>query len=390
MIDVNEYLKTIGQTVPEISVADAYQKVIHGGSVLVDIRESDEVKAGSPSQAIRISKGMLEMQIMQHVKDPSLEVLLLCASGRRSLIAAHSLQSMGFKNVISVKGGFNEWKNQALPFETPRKLEAADVEKYKRHILIPEVGEKGQMKLLDSKILVVGSGGIGSPTALYLAAAGIGTIGIIDNDVVDKSNLQRQILFSEHQVGDSKVDSAKERLLQLNSSLKIRTYNERLTRDNIEDIITQYDIVIDGTDNFTTRYLINDACVKFGIPNIHGSVFLFEGQFTTFWPESGKEDAPCYRCLFPSPPPPELAPSCAEAGVLGVLPGMVGILCATEAIKIILKVGENQIGKLLVYDSLKMDFNTYDIHKRADCAYCNCKDKAAYPEYIDYSEYCSV
>lgn len=389
MITINEHLQAISKQVKEIEVTAAFQALTDGGTLL-DIREFDEVLAGSPVDALRITKGMLEMQIQQHIHDSDQQLMLMCASGKRSLIAAHSLMQLGFTNVYSVKGGFNEWKNQALPFEQPQVMQRDELLRYKRHLLIPEIGEAGQLKLLKAKVLIVGAGGIGSPIALYLAAAGIGTVGIIDNDVVDKSNLQRQILFSEDNIGVSKVEAAKSRLVRLNSSIRINAYHERLTADNIEKIISQYDIVIDGTDNFETRYLVNDACVKLKIPNIHGSVFLFDAQFTTFWPSSGIDNAPCYRCLFPSPPPPELAPSCAEAGVLGVLPGVVGLLCATEAIKIILEIGENQVGKLMVYDALKMDFNVLQISKRADCPYCSCKDEKDYPPYHAYQGYCST
>lgn len=389
MKSINEHLKIIGTLVTEMNVLDAFKSQTAGG-LLFDIRENDEVSAGSPVNAIRISKGMLEMQIQQHTTDADKPILLMCASGKRSVLAAHSLMLLGYQRVYSVTGGFNEWKNQSLPFEMPQRIGKEELQRYKRHILIPEVGEKGQLKLLKSKVLVVGAGGIGSPIALYLAAAGVGTLGIIDGDIVDKSNLQRQILFSEKSVGTPKAETAKERLSQLNSGINLNIYNERLTADNVEEIMEGYDVVIDGTDNFETRYLINDACVKLKIPNVHGSVFLFEGQFTTFWPASGKDNAPCYRCLFPDPPPAELAPSCAEAGVLGVLPGLIGILCATEAIKIILGVGENQVGKLLVYDALKMDFSVLEIDKRDDCPYCSCTDPAHYPAYQSYLEYCAV
>lgn len=389
MIPINDHLKNISNKVPEVSVLQAFE-ALAGGGLLVDIREDDEVVAGSPTGALRITKGLLEMQIQQHAHAAEEQIMLLCASGKRSLLAAHSLQQLGYTNVYSVNGGFTAWKNQSLPFEIPQKVSKDDLLRYKRHIIIPEMGEKGQLKLLQSKVLLVGAGGIGSPVALYLAAAGIGCLGIIDRDVVDRSNLQRQILFSERQIDMPKVEAAKERLDQLNTGIKVQIYNERLDAGNIEQILSRYDLVIDGTDNFETRYLINDACVKLRIPNIHGSVFLFEGQFSTFWPASGKENAPCYRCLFPTPPPPEIAPSCSEAGVLGVLPGMIGVLCATEAIKILLNIGENQVGRLLVYDALKMEFNELEISKRDDCPYCGCKDMALYPPYSSYAAYCAV
>lgn len=389
MIEVNNYLEKLRSEVAEVNVAQAFQKQTKG-ALLIDIREKDEVNDGSPVNAIRIPKGLLEMQITQHLTSNAKEICLICASGRRSLVAAKCLQGMGFEKVYSVKGGFIQWKNQSLPFELPKALKPADFERYKRHLLIPEVGEEGQLKLLNSKVLVVGAGGIGSPVAWYLAAAGIGNIGIIDDDVVDRSNLQRQILHTEASVGTAKVDSAKERLSALNSAIQITTYEERLNAENIDDILSGYDVVLDGTDNFTTRYLINDACVKLKIPNVHGSVFRFEGQVSTFWPSSGVENAPCYRCVYPQPPPPELAPSCAEAGVLGVLPGMVGVICATETIKILIGFGQNMVGKLLNFNAKEWDFDIYEIDQNADCAYCNCQEHAVYPAYSEYAAVCAV
>ena len=389
LVEVNNYLTKLRESVEEISVTQAYE-LQQKDVILIDIREKCETNSGSPKDAIRLPKGMLEMQVDRFVADSEEPILLICASGRRTLVAADCLQKMGYTKVFSLKGGFNEWKRAGLPFEIPKTLKPEDRERYKRHLLIPEVGEKGQLKLLKSKALVVGAGGIGSPVAWYLAAAGVGTIGIIDNDVVDSTNLQRQILHTEQSVGTSKVASAKERLEALNSGITINTYDEMLTKENVERIMKDYDIVLDGTDNFNTRYLINDACVKLGLPNVHGSVFRFEGQVATFWPASGQENSPCYRCLYPSPPPPELAPSCAEAGVLGVLPGMVGLMCATEAIKILAGFGELLIGKLLRYDALNWEFDIFDINKDEDCAYCGCSNTSHYPEYKNYEVACSI
>ncbi|WP_340200586.1 molybdopterin-synthase adenylyltransferase MoeB [Ascidiimonas sp. W6] len=389
LVEVNNYLNKLRESVEEVSVTQAYelqQKDVR----LIDIREKDETKSGCPKEAILLPKGMLEMQVDQFVGDSEDPILLICASGRRSLVAADCLQQMGYRKVFSVKGGFNEWKRSGLPFETPQVLKEKDQERYKRHLLIPEVGEKGQLKLLKSRALIVGAGGIGSPVAWYLAAAGVGTIGIIDNDIVDSTNLQRQILHTEASVGTSKVASAKARLEALNSGITVNTYDEMLTKENVERIMQDYDIILDGTDNFNTRYLINDACVKLGLPNVHGSVFRFEGQVATFWPDSEKENSPCYRCVYPSPPPPELAPSCAEAGVLGVLPGMVGLMCATEAIKILAGFGELLVGKLLKYDALNWEFDMFDIDKKENCAYCGCSGKEHYPEYIDYEAACAL
>ncbi len=389
MIHVNSYLEKLRNEIVEIDVRSCYDQLSQGG-VLIDIREKDEVKSGSPQKATRIPKGLLEMQITQTITEDSENIFLICASGRRSLVAASCLVAMGYKNVFSIEGGFKEWKNQSLPMEVPETLNEEDAERYKRHLLITEVGEQGQLKLLKSKVLVVGAGGIGSPVALYLAAAGIGTIGIIDDDIVDKTNLQRQILHTEKGVNNPKVDSARERLTAINSAITIKTYQKRLTKDNIDEIIEGYDVVLDGTDNFTTRYLINDACVKYGIPNVHGSVFRFEGQVSTFWPAYQEKEAPCYRCLYPSPPPADLAPSCAEAGVLGVLPGTVGLFCATEAIKILVGFGELLVGKLLVYNAADFEFNTYEIEKNTNCSYCNCSEESEYPDYQEYEVSCKL
>lgn len=389
LVEVNNYLNKLRMTVKEVTVTEAYKKQKLGG-YLIDIREKDEVNSGSPANAIRMPKGMLEMQLGQHIPDSDADIYLICASGRRSLVAAACLQDMGYQNVYSVMGGFKDWKSRELPYEMPKVLKNEDQERYKRHLLIPEIGEKGQIKLLKSRALIVGAGGIGSPVAWYLAAAGVGTIGIIDNDIVDSTNLQRQILHTEKSVGTLKVDSARERLEALNSGIKIKTYNDRLTQDNVESIISQYDVVLDGTDNFNTRYLINDACVKLGIPNVHGSVYRFEGQVSTFWPSYGHGNNPCYRCVYPSPPPAELAPSCAEAGVLGVLPGMVGVICATEAIKVLVGFGDLLVGKLLVCNTLSWDFDVFDIDHRDDCQYCGCEDHDHYPAYTNYEESCLV
>jgi len=362
MIELQTYLAALRESVEEIPVMAAYQKQVQGG-LLIDIREKEEVQSGSPVGALRISKGLLEMQLEQRLPSPKQEIILMCASGNRSLIAARSLMQMGYQRVYSLQGGFKKWKNAALPFEIPAALSPEDAERYKRHVSIPEVGEKGQMKLLKSKVLIVGAGGIGSPVAWYLAAAGIGTLGIVDDDIVDKTNLQRQILHTEKGIGSLKVDSAKERLSALNSAITIHSISQRLTAANVESIVKGYDLVLDGTDNFTTRYLINDACVKLGIPNVHGSVFRFEGQVSTFWPAAPVSNAPCYRCLYAEPPPAELAPSCAEAGVLGVLPGLVGVICATETIKILLGFGNNLIGKILTINALSWDFSAFDIDR---------------------------
>jgi sulfur-carrier protein adenylyltransferase/sulfurtransferase len=389
MIQLNKYLDNLRGVIKEVDVRTALQKQ-QQGAVLLDIREKDEVNSGSPTNALRISKGLLEMSISNEIPNSDTEIYLLCASGRRSLVSAFTLQQLGYQRIYSVKGGFTDWKNQGLPFETPKTLNPEDLERYKRHLLIPEIGEKGQIKLLNSRVLIVGAGGIGSPVAWYLAAAGVGNIGIIDDDIVDRTNLQRQILHTEDSVGTYKVDSAKLRLEALNPKINIIPIKERLNSENIESLISGYDVVLDGTDNFTTRYLINDACVKLKIPNIHGSVFRFEGQVSTFWPASDHKNSPCYRCVYPTPPPPELAPSCAEAGVLGVLPGMVGVMCATEAVKIITGFGNLMVGKLLCFNAATWSFDIYDVDQKDDCPYCGCKHEEEYPAYSDYAQFCSL
>ncbi len=371
----------------EVSPSEALA-LTNDGTVLIDVREPSEVAAGSPVGATRIVRGFLELQIEDTVPDVNTPVALLCAGGVRSLLAADDLLRLGYTNVHSVVGGFNRWKNDGLPVEVPPVLDERARERYSRHLLIPEIGEKGQLKLLSSRVLLIGAGGLGSPAGIYLAAAGVGTIGIVDDDVVDRSNLQRQILHRDDRVGKLKVDSARETIHGLNPDISVITYPERLTRDNVETIFRGYDIVIDGTDNFQARYLINDAAVKLGIPNIHGSIFRFEGQVSVFWPGNESKPGPCYRCLFPEPPPPELAPSCAEAGVLGVLPGVVGTLQAIEAIKIITGVGEPLVGKLLQYDALQSSFVTLRIERDKSCAYCG--DGATFPGYIDYDAFCSA
>ena len=373
--------------VPEISVTQAAE-LQEQGAILVDVREPDEVAAGSPLGAERIVRGFLELRIEEQVPDFDQTVLVMCAGGARSLFAARDLQEMGYTDVKSVAGGFNAWKNASLPVDVPRVLSDDERERYGRHLLIPEVGEKGQAKLLDSKILMIGAGGLGSPAAFYLAAAGVGTIGIIDDDVVDRSNLQRQILHTDDRVGTPKVESAKKTLLGLNPSLNVVTYQKRLVASNVEEILEGYDLVVDGCDNFSTRYLVNDACVKLGIPNVHGSIFRFEGQVSVFWPKYPGRRGPCYRCLFAEPPPPELAPSCAEAGVLGVLPGVIGTLEAVEAVKVLLDIGEPLVGRLLVYDAAKQRVTELKIDHNPDCPVCG--DHVEEIEYQEYGAVCAV
>ncbi len=380
-------LVELRRAIVELSPAEAHA-LQQDGAVLVDVREPDEVAAGSPPGAERLVRGFLELRIEAAVPDSDTSVLVMCAGGVRSLFAAEGLRQMGYSDVRSVAGGFNGWKNAGLPVEIPRVLNAVDRERYGRHLLIPEVGEAGQLKLLESKVLLIGAGGLGSPAAYYLTAAGIGTIGIVDDDVVDRSNLQRQILHNDADVGSPKIQSARQTLTAFNPSVNLETHGVRLTSSNVEEIFSDYDVVVDGSDNFPTRYLVNDACVHLGIPNVHGSIFRFEGQVSVFWPGYDKRRGPCYRCLFPEPPPPELAPSCAEAGVLGVLPGVIGTLEAVETIKILLGVGDPLVGRLLLYDALKTRFTVVVQEPDPQCAYCS--EGSEFPGYVDYEQFCST
>jgi sulfur-carrier protein adenylyltransferase/sulfurtransferase len=334
--------------------------------VVLDVREPDEYQQGALERAIHIPRGFLEAQVENRIADRSAPVLVYCAGGNRSAFAAKTLAELGYTKVWSMAGGFNKWKNEGRAWKTPRTLAPEQRNRYHRHLLLPEVGEEGQQKLLDGRVLLLGAGGLGSPAALYLAAAGVGTLGVVDMDVVDESNLQRQILHNVDRVGERKVDSAKKTLTALNPDVDVVCYDVRLGADNVLDIIDGYDVIIDGADNFPTRYLVNDASLVKQIPVVHGSIFRFEGQATVFAPYQG----PCYRCLFPEPPPAEMAPSCAEAGVLGVLPGIVGSIQAMEAIKLLLSLGEPLIGRLLAYDALEERFRSFKVPRDPHCPAC--------------------
>jgi molybdopterin/thiamine biosynthesis adenylyltransferase/rhodanese-related sulfurtransferase len=350
--------------------------------VVLDVREPDEYEQGAIPGAVHIARGTLEGSVENRIPDKSAPVIVHCASGVRSAFATKTLTDMGYEDVVSVVGGFNKWKDEGRDWAAPRKLTAEQRNRYQRHLLLPEVDVEGQLKLLDARVLLLGAGGLGSPAALYLAAAGVGTIGIVDMDVVDDSNLQRQILHNVDRIGDRKVDSAKKTLTALNPDVNVVTHDVRLGADNVVDILSGYDMVVDGADNFPVRYLLNDAALKLGIPVVHGSIFRFEGQVTVFKPHDG----PCYRCFLPEPPPAELAPSCAEAGVLGVLPGIVGSIQALEAIKLILNVGDDLSGRLLAYDSLEQSFRTYKMLRDPQCPACSID-----PEDIviaEYDEFC--
>jgi molybdopterin/thiamine biosynthesis adenylyltransferase/rhodanese-related sulfurtransferase len=371
--------------IAETDVAGARRLIDHQAAAILDIREDDEVADGTLPDAMHIPRGYLEMRVEQAVPAKNQPVLIYCAGGTRSALAAKSLQDLGYSNVISLAGGFNAWKDAGEPWTKPEAgLNADQRRRYSRHLLIPGIGEAGQQALLNAKVLLVGAGGLGAPAALYLSAAGVGTIGVIDADMVDASNLQRQVIHTTGRLGMPKVESAAQAITSLNPDVTVIPHRERLTKDNALDLIAQYDIVFDGSDNFATRYLINDACVILKKPNVHGSIFRFDGQATTFDPRN--EFSPCYRCLFPEPPPPELAPNCAEAGVLGVLPGMIGIIQATETVKLILGLGDLLVGRLLTYDALTMNFRTLKIARDPGCPMCG----AASPHSIEHIEYSDI
>ncbi len=359
MASYRDLLKQAKAEIREVTTAEADELRKQPGAVVLDVREPDEVDQGAIPGSLHIARGNLESNIESRVTDRDTPVIIFCAGGNRSAFAAKTLEELGYTNVVSVAGGFNKWKDEGRDWRVPRGLTAEQRNRYQRHLLLPEVDVDGQLKLLDAKVLLLGAGGLGSPAALYLAAAGVGTIGIIDMDVVDDSNLQRQILHNIERIGDRKVDSAKKTLTLLNPDVNVVTYDVRLDASNVLEIIKDYDVIVDGTDNFPTRFMVNDASVKLGIPVVHGSIFRFEGMVTVFDPTRG----PTYRDMVPEPPPAELAPSCAEAGVLGVLPGIIGSLQAIEAIKLILGIGDPLIGRLLAYDSLEQSFREFKVRK---------------------------
>jgi molybdopterin/thiamine biosynthesis adenylyltransferase/rhodanese-related sulfurtransferase len=377
MASFRDLLKQTKSEIEEISPADAEPRV--GESTFLDVRELDEFEQGMIPGAVFIPRGHLESQVENKIPNHDTPVVIYCAGGTRSAFAAKTLQELGYSNVVSMAGGFGRWKNEGRDWITPNTLTPEQRDRYGRHILLPEVGEEGQQKLLGAKVLLLGAGGLGSPAALYLAAAGVGTIGIIDMDVVDASNLQRQILHNLERIGDRKVDSAKKTLTALNPDVNVVTYDVRLGADNVLDIIDGYDVIVDGTDNFPTRYLVNDASLLKRIPVVHGSIFRFEGQVTVFDPYNG----PCYRCLLPEPPPPELAPSCSEAGVIGVLPGIIGSIQALEAIKVILDLGEPLRGRLLAYDALEETFRNFKVRRDPSCPACGEDAHIVIAEYDD-------
>jgi len=378
--------------ITEISAQDLKRRLDTGEDLtVVDVREREEFIQGHLPDAVFIPRGYLELQIEQHQPNRDQPVVIYCAGGVRSALAARNLKEMGYSNVISLVGGFNGWKNAGLPFKVPTVLTQEQRIRYSRHTLLNDVGEAGQIKLLESKVLLIGAGGLGSPAAMYLGAAGVGTLGIVDFDTVDVSNLQRQILHGTKDVGRPKVESATDRIRDMDPDVKVIGHREPITSDNALDIIRNYDIVINGSDNFPTRYLVNDACQFLGKPLVDASIFMFEGQVTVYQPAdpaNGIEGGPCYRCLYPDPPPPGEVPSCSEAGVLGVLPGIVGSIQAIEAIKLIIGIGEPLIGRLLMIDTLDMTFRTLKIGRNPECPVCG--DHPTVTQLIDYEQFCGM
>lgn len=382
----DQLMAKLRQEIKEISVQELAQRIENDSDLtVVDIRGLDEWDQGNIKGSVHIPRGYLELQIEGHARDRDKPVAVMCAGGVRSLLGARDLETMGYTNVVSVAGGFNGWKNAGFNFVVPRVMTSEQRQRYSRHTIMPEVGEEGQLKLLDSKVLIIGAGGLGSPTAIYLAAAGVGTIGIVDFDVVDTSNLQRQIIHKLEDVDKPKVESAARSIAQLNPDTNVVGHRTQITSQNAFDLISQYDLVINGSDNFPTRYLVNDACVLLGKPLVDASIFRFEGQVTVY---DTANDGPCYRCLYPDPPPPGEVPSCAEGGVFGVLPGIIGSLEAVEAIKLILGEGTSLAGRLLTYDALEAEFRELKVAKDKNCPVCG--EQPTVTELIDYNQFCGI
>jgi sulfur-carrier protein adenylyltransferase/sulfurtransferase len=363
----DEQLRQARAEVPEVTTADTADRLRAGGVTLVDVREQHEWDAGHLAEAVLVPKSRLEASVEAAVPDRTAPLILYCGVGQRSLFAARTLREMGYADVVSMAGGIEQWAREGRPIVDPGGLSDVQRQRYSRHLLIPEVGPDGQVRLLGSKVLLVGAGGLGSPAALYLAAAGVGTLGIVDFDTVDLSNLQRQVLHTTARVGERKTVSASRTIAALNPDVRVVTHDEMVVADNVERLIEGYDVVLDGTDSFETRYLLNDAAVIAGIPVVHASVYRFEGQLTVFDPPDG----PCYRCLYPTPPPPELAPACSVAGVLGVVPGIMGLLQANEVLKLLLGIGSTLAGRLVLYDALEGEFTELRLRRDPACPVCS-------------------
>jgi sulfur-carrier protein adenylyltransferase/sulfurtransferase len=386
-VNIQNYLKQVKSEIAECDVRDVKSVVdARNGTVVIDVREQDEYVQGYIPGSRWIPRGFLEMRIEDAVPERDREIILYCAGGNRSALSARALKEMGYTNVKSLAGGFAAWKRAGYDADIPVVMSKEQQIRYSRHTMLPEVGEAGQIKLLKSKVLCLGAGGLGAPSSVYLAAAGVGTIGLVDADTVDISNLQRQIIHANDRVGMLKVESAQKTLTGLNPDVKVVPHPYRMTSDNVMETIAPYDVIVDGADNFPTRYLLNDAALKLGKPVVHASIYRFEGQLTAFIPGEG----PCYRCLYPQPPPPDMAPSCQEAGVLGVLPGIIGVLQANEAIKILLGVGQSMAGRLLIFDALKTKFRELKLRRDPKCPTCGEGIDRSKIELIDYEQFCAV
>src|SRR5215207_3980051 len=389
-----EVIRQIKSQIDEVDPSEVNSAVANGNGsrpVLIDVRESEEWDAGHIPGAKHVPRGHLESRIENAVPDRDAHVVLYCASGNRSALAAHTLQElMGYEHVESMTGGITLWKDRGYDVELPKSLTKEQRERYSRHLLVPEIGLEGQTKLLEAKVLLLGAGGLGSPTALYLAAAGVGTLGIVDDDEVDLSNLQRQVIHTTDRIGVAKVDSAEESVKAINPGVDVVKYKVRLDASNIMEIIDGYDVIVDGVDNFPTRYLLNDATVRLGIPVVSASILGFDGQLSVFAPHEG----PCYRCLYPVPPPADMAPSCGANGVLGVLPGTMGLLQATEVIKLITGAGEPLVGRLLLYEALGATFTELKVRRDPECEICS-KDPSEISDdelgvFPDYEAFCAA
>ena len=386
-----EFIKQVKAEIDEVDPSLVSELVGADGVSIIDVREQDEWEAGHLPGAQFVTRGHLESRIEAAVPDRDARVIIYCASGNRSALAARTLRDdLGYRQVESMTGGYTLWKDRGYEVDVPRVFTPEQKQRYSRHFLLPEVGQDGQQKLLDAKVLLLGAGGLGAPTGFYLAAAGVGTLGIVDDDVVDVSNLQRQIIHRMDTVGMAKVDSAEQAIKALNPDVEVRKYPVRLTADNIVEIIRDYDLIVDGVDNFPTRYLLNDATVRLGIPVVSAAILGFEGQLSVFAPYDG----PCYRCLFPEPPPAELAPSCGANGVLGVLPGTMGLLQATEVIKLIIGAGDPLVGRLLMYDALSATTTELKVRRDPQCEICSREPDAIGDEELgvfpDYEAFCAA
>jgi molybdopterin/thiamine biosynthesis adenylyltransferase/rhodanese-related sulfurtransferase len=385
-----ELLRQVKSRIEEVDPSEV-NELIHEGATVIDVRETEEYAAGHLPGAKNVPRAYLESRIEGVVPDRSTQVILYCASGNRSAYGARTLtEELGYEHVRSMTGGITLWKDRGYEVDVPRTLTAEQRERYSRHMLVPEIGIEGQQKLLDAKVLLLGAGGLGSPTALYLAAAGVGTLGIVDDDVVDLSNLQRQVIHTTDRIGTPKVDSAEQSIHAINPDVNVVKYQTRIDASNIVEIIKDYDVIVDGVDNFPTRYLLNDATVRLKIPVVSASILGFDGQLSVFKPYEG----PCYRCLFREPPPAELAPSCGANGVLGVLPGTMGLLQATEVVKLIVGIGEPAIGRLLLYDALGATLTEVKVHRDPECPICSREPDEITDEELgvfpDYEAFCAA